>query len=333
MAILGPKSESIQKDSKNTPTIPPSPKDSVLQPSDEESLLQTASAGPTTSRTSSQEVTPSTAAVKVYPAYLVDLKSSRVGSTFFKDAIKNEYPGYIYTHWEGNIDQARSFFEKCPLLCSSSIDTNGGKCACTVHLNDCMRTTKSFDGINRLIQDFNASVVIQMRANAIEKGISMSKRWGVLLKNDKYPNMRMSEEKIAKDVKMYAEGTLAIAKSYVHADAKKLFSFPSPTQHNALWIWYEDLMRSPNACKKKFDIVFKEIGMSHLPPPKTCGTVGFKNDGPYNDTMVEIISEEYTFIPMLDHYKYNMEIDTDEVYSSYRKETENVTGPILGVFR
>eukprot|EP00592_Proboscia_alata_P013462 CAMPEP_0194387934 /NCGR_PEP_ID=MMETSP0174-20130528/95282_1 /TAXON_ID=216777 /ORGANISM="Proboscia alata, Strain PI-D3" /LENGTH=156 /DNA_ID=CAMNT_0039178655 /DNA_START=51 /DNA_END=517 /DNA_ORIENTATION=- len=68
MAILGPKSESIQKDSKNTPTIPPSPKDSVLQPSDEESLLQTASAGPTTSRTSSQEVTPSTAAVKVYPA-------------------------------------------------------------------------------------------------------------------------------------------------------------------------------------------------------------------------------------------------------------------------
>mmetsp|Transcript_16727 Transcript_16727/g.25780 ORF Transcript_16727/g.25780 Transcript_16727/m.25780 type:complete len:123 (+) Transcript_16727:468-836(+) len=101
-----------------------------------------------------------------------------------------------------------------------------------------------------------------MRANAIEKGISMSKRWGVM-KNEMNLVARnnATEIAIANDVFKYAKHTLEFTRSIVHADYHNFIPLPLPTQERPLWIWYEDLTRS---CEDKFAELFDEIGMGHF---------------------------------------------------------------------
>ena len=262
-----------------------------------------------------------------YPSYLVILKSSRVGSTFLKETIRKEFPGHIHTHWEGEITDARQHFEKCEALCRGSMEVHHGKCACSVHLNDMFRDKARFDAMNDMVRDFNASVVFQIRANAIEKGISMSKRWG-LMKEKQY-HRKYSETAIAQDIKKYAIGTLKITRAMVHADDKNLLALPSHTQDKALWVWYEDLMKS---CKEKFAQVFEEIGMGHLPVPVACNTTRFRDEGPYKEEWVRVFSNVSALVPMIDHYKYNMDVDPDAVYEGFAKETAQNSGPIFGVW-
>jgi len=266
---------------------------------------------------------------KSYPSYLVILKSSRVGSTFFKETIRKEYPGHIHTHWEGDITHARQHFEKCEALCQGSMEVHHGKCACSVHLNDMFRNKAIFDAMNDMVRDFNASIVLQVRANAIEKGISMSKLWGLILKEKRY-HRNYSETAIAQDIKQYATRTLEFTRAVVHADDKNLLALPSPTQDKALWVWYEDLVKS---CKEKFAQVFEEIGMGHLPLPVSCNTMEFRDEGPYKEEWVRVFSNVSALVPMIDHYKYNMDVDPDAVYEGFAKETALNSGPILGVWR
>jgi len=263
-----------------------------------------------------------------YPRYLVIIKSSRVGSTFLYQTLKNHYKSSIFSQWEGEPKHARTVFEKCGKFSANQtgVDSNA-KWACTAHLNDRFRSQQTFQELIDLIKDYNASVVIQMRANAIEKGISMSKRWGVM-KNEKNLVARnnATEIAIANDVFKYAKHTLKFTRSIVHADYHNFIPLPSPTQERPLWIWYEDLTRS---CEDKFAELFDEIGMGHLPPPPSCKEIHFPEDkGPYSPIMIETLSKEPLFRPMINHTKFNREIDTE---TQFEKETET-TGVIYGTW-
>ncbi len=160
-----------------------------------------------------------------------------------------------------------------------------------------------------------------MRANAIEKGVSMSKRWGVMKKlEDRNPARKMpTEMQIANDVFKYSSGTLAFTRTLVHAVYHNFIPLPSPTQQQPLWIWYEDLVRS---CETKITELFNEIGMSHLPLPPTCKEFKFPDNSPYSPAMVETLSKEPLFRPMINFTKFNHEIDTDVYREQFEKETE-----------
>ena len=91
-----------------------------------------------------------------------------------------------------------------------------GKWVCSAHLNDRFRSKQTFQELIDLIRDYNASVVIQMRANAIEKGISMSKRWGVMknLEDHNPKRKQPTEIEVANDVFKYSKGTVEYHELY-----------------------------------------------------------------------------------------------------------------------
>jgi len=261
-----------------------------------------------------------------YPRYLMIIKSSRVGSTFVHQTFKDHYNSSMFTQWEGSGQNARGHFEKCGRFPANKTGVDG-KWVCTAHLNDRFRTKQTFQELVDLIRDFNASVVIQMRANAIQKGISMSKRWGKM----KYKRLDNNASKIAiaDDIYEYSKGTLAFTRSLVHETYHRFIPLPSRTQEGPLWIWFEDLVRS---CEDKFAELFDEIGMGHLPPPPSCKEIRFPVDeGPYDPIMVKTLSKEPLLVPMINHENFNREIDTDAYRNQFEKETE-MTGIIDGTF-
>jgi hypothetical protein len=261
-----------------------------------------------------------------YPRYLMIIKSSRVGSTFVYQTFKKHYNSSIFSQWEGDAQHARDHFEKCGRLPANQT----GKWVCAAHLNDRFRTEETFQELVDLIRDYNASVVIQMRANAIEKGISMSKRWGKMKKFERVTGSEATEIAIANDVFEYAKGTVAFARSIVHAAYHNFIPLPSPTQERPLWIWFEDLVRS---CEDKFAELFEEIGMGHLHLPPSCKEIKFSEDkGPYNPIWVETFSKEPIFRPMINYTKFNRELDTVTYRKQFERETE-MTGVIYGTFR
>ena len=261
-----------------------------------------------------------------YPRYLVILKSSRVGSTFVREVFRKDFNSSFFFQWEGDATHARDHFERCGQLPANQTGI-GGKWACTAHLNDRFRSKKHFQDVANLIRDYNASVVIQMRANAVEKGISMSKRWGKM--KGLVANNNSTGTIIAKDIFQYAQGTLDITRSMVHAAYHNFIPLPSPTQQRPLWIWFEDLNRN---CKAKFAELFDEIGMSHLPSPPSCEEIHFpEKKPPYSSIMVDILSKEPLLVPMIDFDKFNREVDTDEYRRQFEKETE-VDGFLYGTF-
>ena len=134
------------------------------------------------------------------------------------------------------------------------------------------------------------------------------------------PGMKQPTDiEIANDVFDYGQGTLAFTRTIVHAAYHNFIPLPSPTQQRPLWIWYEDLVRS---CEMKYTELFHEIGMSHLPLPSSCKNFKFPEDkGPYNPAMVETLSKEPLFRPMINFSKFNLEVDTE----SYRKQFETET--------
>lgn len=226
----------------------------------------------------------------------------------------------ILPQWEGNGKAARAHFERCGSLSANRTGIVDGKWVCTAHLNDRFRNKQTYQELIDLIRDYNASVVIQMRANAIEKGISMSKRWGEMKKLEDNSTKQPTEIEIANDVFDFSQQTLAFTRTIVHAAYHNFIPLPSPTQQRPLWIWYEDLARS---CEMKFTELFHEIGMSHLPLPPSCKDFKFPEDkGPYNPVMIETLSEELLFRPMLNFSKFNLEVDTDSYRKQFEKETE-----------
>ncbi len=269
--------------------------------------------------------------IRPYPRYLMIIKSSRVGSTFVHQTIKDHYNTSILPQWEGDGKAARAHFERCGGLPANRTGIVDGKWVCTAHLNDRFRNKQTYQELIDLIRDYNASVVIQLRANAIEKGISMSKRWGVMKKlEDRNPRRKQPTEiEIANDVFKYSQATLAFTRTLVHAAYHNFIPLPSPTQQRPLWIWYEDLARS---CEAKFTELFHEIGMSHLPIPPSCKTFKFPEDkGPYNPVMIETLSKEPLFRPMINFSKFNREVDTESYRKQFEKETE-MEGLLYGTF-
>mmetsp|Transcript_1221 Transcript_1221/g.1673 ORF Transcript_1221/g.1673 Transcript_1221/m.1673 type:complete len:191 (+) Transcript_1221:132-704(+) len=178
------------------------------------------------------------ASTRPYPRYLMIIKSSRVGSTFVHQTIKDHYNPSILPQWEGDGKAARAHFERCGSLPANRTGIVDGKWVCTAHLNDRFRNKQTYQELIDLIRDYNASVVIQMRANAIEKGISMSKRWGVMKKlENRNPGMKQPTDiEIANDVFDYSQGTLAFTRTIVHAAYHNFIPLPSPTQQRPLWI-------------------------------------------------------------------------------------------------
>jgi hypothetical protein len=264
-----------------------------------------------------------------YPRYLMIIKSSRVGSTFVYQTFKKHYNSSIFSQWEGNGKDARDHFEKCGRLPANQTGIDG-KWVCAAHLNDRFRTEETFQELVDLIRDYNASVVIQMRVNAIEKGISESKIWGKMKKFERVAGSEATEIAIANEVFQRAKGTVAFARSIVHAAYHNFIPLPSPTQERPLWIWFEDLVRS---CEDKFAELFEEIGMGHLPLPPSCKEIKFPEDkGPYNPIWVETFSKEPIFRPMINYTKFNRELDTDTYRKQLEQETE-MTGVIYGTSR
>ena len=255
-----------------------------------------------------------------YPRFVVILKSSRVGSTFLKNVLKDDFSSSFRFHWEKDVASARRLFERCGKLPAheTGIGGNNGKWACTAHLNDRFRAKQHFQDVADLIRDYNASVVIQIRANAVEKGISMSKIWGKM--KTLVANNNATETIIAKDIFDRGQHALKITRSMVHAAYHNFIPLPSPTQQKPLWIWFEDLNRN---CTGKFAELFEEIGMSHLPPPPSCEKIHFpEGKQPYGPITAEILSKEPLFVPMIDFDKFNREVDTDEYRRQFEKETE-----------
>ena len=263
-----------------------------------------------------------------YPRYLMIIKSSRVGSSFVHQTFKDHYNTSILPQWEGDGKDARAHFERCGSLPANRTGIVDGKWVCSAHLNDRFRNKQTYQELIDLIRDYNASVVIQMRANAIEKGISMSKRWGVMKKLEDPRRKQPTEIEIANDVFKYSQGTLAFTRTLVHAAYHNFIPLPSPTQKRPLWIWYEDLARS---CEAKFTELFHEIGMSHLPIPPSCKTFKFPENGPYNPVMIETFSKEPLFRPMINFSKFNLEVDTESYRKQFEKETE-MEGLLYGTF-
>jgi len=264
-----------------------------------------------------------------YPRYLMIIKSSRVGSTFVYQTFKKHYNSSIFSQWEGNGKDARDHFEKCGRLPANQTGIDG-KWVCAAHLNDRFRTEETFQELVDLIRDYNASVVIQMRVNAIEKGISESKIWGKMKKFERVAGSEATEIAIANEVFHRAKVTVAFARSIVHAAYHNFIPLPSPTQERPLWIWFEDLVRS---CEDKFAELFEEIGMGHLPLPPSCKEIKFPEDkGPYNPIWVETFSKEPIFRPMINYTKFNRELDTDTYRKQLEQETE-MTGVIYGTSR
>lgn len=266
-----------------------------------------------------------------YPRYLMIIKSSRVGSTFVHQTIKNHYNPSILPQWEGDGKAARAHFERCGSLPANRTGIVDGKWVCTAHLNDRFRNKQTYQELIDLIRDYNASVVIQMRANVIEKGISMSKRWGEMKKlEDRNPSRNQPTEiEIANDVFEKSQQALAFTRTLVHAAYHNFIPLPSPTQQRPLWIWYEDLARS---CETKFTELFHEIGMSHLPLPPNCKDFKFPEDkGPYNPVMIETLSKEPLFRPMINFSKFNLEVDTESYRKQFEKETE-MEGLLYGTY-
>ncbi len=56
------------------------------------------------------------ASTRPYPRYLMIIKSSRVGSTFVHQTIKNHYNPSILPQWEQDGKAARAHFERCGKL-------------------------------------------------------------------------------------------------------------------------------------------------------------------------------------------------------------------------
>ena len=82
------------------------------------------------------------------------------------------------------------------------------------------------------------------------------------------------------------------------------------------WVWYEDLISDCNTTLHK---VLRAIGF-----PKqenaACRTAHFKHET-YPTNLLDALEQEPILRPMMNGYKYNIEVDTNVLYQHYKKET------------
>lgn len=257
-------------------------------------------------------------ATSTHPTYLVILKSPRSGSTFL-NTVLSANPS-IHNMFEPPIVKARKHFESCKTKNYESNITTA-PWACSVSFNDYL-DEKRYDDINKLISDYRATVVIQLRSNVVEKAISANKLWGELRRQKK--GTQIITPQIARSIRHGSIRGQNTIRAFVNAE-KFL-----PSSEPPIWVWYEDLVRQCN------DMVGKIYDALRLPVhesvEKKCSEVGFR-EGSYNDALVEELKKEPSLVPMIDAYKFNMEVDTQAIYDKLKDETANATEVELGHWR
>ena len=253
---------------------------------------------------------------KSYPTYLVILKSPRSGSSYLFKGL-NENP-LIFQKFEPRMVEARKHFRECSHFQPKTGDNEEKRWTCTVSLNDYLQSRTRFDEINDLIREYSASVVIQLRANVVEKGISAAKLWGVL-KPGKHP----TDDQIAWSI--VNSGLKSIRTIRGHVIADKFMHSVEPS----IWVWYEDLVRN---CSHQFERIYEAIGLPFVLPQK-CSEAKFIGAEPYEGYLVNALKKEPSLEPMINHLTFNQEVDTDAIYRKMANETANVTEPSFGHWR
>lgn len=227
----------------------------------------------------------------------------------------------IFEKFEPRLDDARKHFRSCPQY-HTQIESDDNseekkKWTCSISLNDYLREGR-YEQINALIHDYSATVVIQLRANVVEKSISASKIWGNL-----QPKRHATEQQIADDIIGGALRGLDTIRGHVIAD--KLM----PSDNPALWVWYEDLIRD---CSFHFERIYQAIGLPFVMPQK-CNEATFIGPEPYDSYLVNALKKQPALESMINHLTFNQEVNTDDIYHKIMNETMNVTTPSLGHWR
>ena len=194
---------------------------------------------------------------------------------------------------------------------------------CSISLNGYLSGGRErYDQINKLIQDYNATVVYQLRTNVVEKAISASKLW----KRMKHVETKDITQDIAQGLGKSALAGFNTIRG--HIVAEKLRHQKNSVRHNnnpSLFVWYEDLVRE---CNATINTIYTAIGV-----PETgsvnCNEAFFKNET-YNDVFVEELQKEPELIPMINANKFNMEVDTNAIYQKYKDETKDIHEVLLG---
>ena len=201
--------------------------------------------------------------------------------------------------------------------------------SCSISLNGYLTGGRErYDQINKLIQDYNATVVYQLRTNVVEKAISASKLWNTMKHRGDGVETKDITQDIAQELRTSALAGFNTIRG--HIVAEKLRHQKNSVRHNnnknpSLFVWYEDLVRE---CNATINTIYTAIGV-----PETgsvnCNEAFFKNET-YNDVFVDELQKEPELIPMINANKFNREVDTNVIYQKYKDETKDIHDVLLG---
>ncbi len=264
-----------------------------------------------------------------YPTYLVILKSPRSGSRFL-DNVLVPNPD-IHNLFEPTIPAAKQHFKQCEQMGKTSKSENDNTpWACSVSFNDYLREGR-YTQINQLIRDYDATIVIQLRTNVVEKAISKNKRWGELSRDKSGRNIITPS--IAKTIQKDSLKGLETIRAFVNAEKfmpKSNNGNGNDDDGKPIWLWYEDLVRN---CTSSIQRLHSSIGINvHEESNELCETVKF-HEGQYNEALTSELQKEPKLIPMIDALEYNTNVDTDEIYEQLRIETQDIKEVQLGFWR
>ena len=220
------------------------------------------------------------------PQIFIVLKSPRSGSSFLSSLLQSDER--LHLLFEPTLEQARRHIRLCrfPLICG-------------VSLNDFLQSRQRHRQIAEMIRQHNAIVVIQLRANVVQKAISSELLFGPA-------NLFLAVT--ANRVRKVALAALETVKGFVRASEQ--LDKPS------LWMWYEDLVRD---CVGTVKLLYTALGQ--MPPMLDgCTNAAFKCRPMPPELRQQLVQERTLSEMARDPYEYNLSIHTNVILRNFTEQ-------------
>lgn len=214
------------------------------------------------------------------------LKSPRSGSTFLSSLLQSDKR--LHLLFEPTLEEARRHIQMCrfPLICG-------------VSLNDFLKSRQRHRQITEMIRQHNAVVVMQLRANVVQKAISSERLFGPA---------NLTPAATANRVRKVALAALETIKGFVLASEQ--LDKPS------LWMWYEDLVRD---CVGTVKLLYTALGQ--MPPtPNGCAGAAFKHRPIPLELRQQLVQERALSEMARDPYEYNLSINTSAMLRGFTEQ-------------